>query len=308
MRLIVAALVLCTACAGGLGSRQPRPSFPAAGGVTHLEEDFEGFNFVHMFEQSWRPKNNQVRATLIILHGFKDHSDRYAELGNRLAQHGYAVHAFDLRGFGSSGGRRVYVESFNEYIEDLASYVEITRSRENGKPVFVLGQDLGGTIALQYVLERKPQLAGLVLSGTELRSGLSGFRRAMVSVVGTMLALLAVFSFDVDHLSQDRKVVQDCKDDALIDQGNGPARTERELLKTMDGISEHESELRLPTLILHGGADVIDNPEGSRELFQRASSEDKTLHVYDGMFHDLWREPAKEQVMQDLAGWLDTHL
>src|SRR5471030_1568858 len=292
MRLIVAALALCTACAGGFASRQPRPSVPAAGGVKHLEEDFEGYNHVRMFEQSWRPADNQIRATLIILHVFKDHGTRYNELGNRLAQHGYAVHAFDLRGFGSSGGRRVYVESFDEYIEDLTSYVDVTRARENGKPIFLLGHGLGGTIALEYVLEKKPQLAGLVLSGTALRSELSGFKRAMVGALGTFLALLAIFPLDVDHVSQDQKVVQACKDDPLIDQGNGPARTERELLNTMRKVVEHEGELRTPTLILHGGADVIDNPEGSRDLFKRANSEDKTLHVYDGMFHDLWREPA----------------
>src|SRR5471030_1556118 len=207
MRLISAALALCTACAGGFGFRQPRPVVAVATGVTHAEEAFEGYRFVRIFEQWWRPANAKVRGALVIVHGLKDHSTRYAELANRLAQHGYAVHAFDLRGFGSSGGRRVYVESFDEYIEDLTSYVDVTRARENGKPIFLLGHGLGGTIALEYVLEKKPQLAGLVLSGTALRSELSGFKRAMVGALGTFLALLAIFPLDVDHVSQDQKVV-----------------------------------------------------------------------------------------------------
>jgi acylglycerol lipase len=308
MRLAVAGLILTTACAGGYGVRQPRPRVPVAAGVKHVEEDFEGFKLVRMFEQSWRPANEQVRASLIIVHGFKDHGTRYNELANRLAQRGFAVHAFDLRGFGSSGGRRVYVESFDEYIEDLTSYVDITRARESGKPVFLLGHGLGGTIALEYVLQKSPQLAGLIVSGTPLRSTLSGFKRAMTRAAGTVLPLLAILSVDVEKVSQDREVVRACKEDPLIAQGNGPARTARELLSAMSHIGEQERELRTPLLILHGAADAISSPDGSRDLFERASSKDKTLHVYEGMFHDLWREPAREQVMGDLFAWLESHL
>jgi acylglycerol lipase len=276
-------------------------------GVTHAEENYDGYKFIRIFEQSWRPEDNQVRGVVIIVHGLKDHSTRYNELAGFLAQRGYAVHAFDLRGFGSSAGRRVYVDSFDEYLEDLASFVDTTRSREYGKPIFLLGHGLGGAIALEYVLSKKPELNGLVLSGAALKDDRSGFNRVMTRATGTVLSLLAIFSVDVDKLSQDPAVVQACKEDPLIDEGNGPARTARELLNAMAEIGEHESELRMPALILHGGADVIFDADGSRQLYERAASADKTLHVYDGLFHDLWREPLREQVVQDLVKWLDSH-
>lgn len=306
MRLTLALLLLCGACAGSIINRVPRPAVLVPGSVIHTEENYDGVNFIRIFEQSWRPADNNVRGAVIIVHGLKDHSTRYSELAILLALRGYAVHAYDLRGFGSSAGRRVYVESFGEYVEDLGNFVDTTRSREYGKPIFLIGHDLGATIALEYVLEKKPELAGLVLSGAALKDDHSAFKRLMIRAAGTMFSLLAVFSVDVDHLSQDPAVVQACKEDPFIEQGNGTARAARELLNAMTEIGARESELRMPALILHGGSDVIFKPEGSRELYERAASKDKTLHVYDGLFHDLWREPAKDQVMQDLLGWLDS--
>jgi alpha-beta hydrolase superfamily lysophospholipase len=308
MRCLAAVLALCTACAGGtLEGRRPRPAVPVVGGVQHEESAFEGYARVRIFEQWWKPAPGSVRATVVIVHGLKDHSTRYAELADRLAQHGYAVYALDLRGHGSSGGRRAYVESFEEYVDDLGTFVDEVQKREQGKPLFLLGHSMGGTIALDYLLEKKPQVAGVVLSGAALKVGLSGFKRTLTKAAGTVLPLLAILSVDVERLSRDPAVVRACKDDPLIEHGNGPARTARELLDAMDAVSQREKEVRVPLLILHGGDDAITEPEGSRELYERAGSQDKSLHVYDGMYHDIWREPARERVMDDLANWLDAH-
>jgi acylglycerol lipase len=64
-------------------------------------------------------------------------------------------------------------------------------------------------------------------------------------------------------------------------------------------------EVSVPLLAMHGGADLITPPDGSRELVQRARSADKTLKIYDGLYHDLLHEPEKQQVMTDVAAWMD---
>ena len=61
----------------------------------------------------------------------------------------------------------------------------------------------------------------------------------------------------------------------------------------------------LPLLVLEGGADAVTPPDGARQLFERVGSQDKTLRIFDGMWHDLWHEPGREQVMQELSDWLD---
>ena len=118
---------------------------------------------------------------------------------------------------------------------------------------------------------------------------------------------LAVFSLDLDKFSRNERVVQQCKTDALVDQGNGPARTAAQLIGAIQFIGEHMEEVTVPLLAMHGGADAITPPQGTRDLVERAHSADKTLKIYDGLYHDLLREPEKQQVMSDIAAWMDEH-
>jgi len=298
-------LVLATACAGGRFVRQPRPSAIDVEGVRHGEGTFQGVGGVELFEQWWLPEKGDPRAVLVIVHGLKDHSSRYAVLADRLAQHGYAVRAFDLRGHGSSEGRRVYVEEFDDYVQDLDKFVG--RARVENKPLFVLGHSMGGAISTTWVITRKPKLDGLLLSGAALKVDVSGFTSGVTRFFGVVLPRLAVFSLDLDKFSRDKSVIEQCENDPLVDQGNGPARTAAQLLKAIEYLGQHLEDVSVPLLAMHGGADVITPPDGSRELVRRASSADKTLKIYDGLYHDLLHEPEKEQVMSDIAAWLDAH-
>ncbi len=303
---ILAAVFLCAGCAGANYALKPRPVIAYANTVKHGQGTFKGFNDLELYEQWWQPDSGEARAVLVIVHGLKDHSARYAEFADRLAQHGYAVHAFDLRGHGSSEGRRVFINSFDEYTADLDT--EVKRARQEGKPLFVLGHSMGGAIATDWVLTRKPALAGLLLSGAALKVDISWFTSGTTRFLGTVFPLLAIFSLDLDKFSRDPSVVAQCKVDPLVDPGNGPARTARELLGAISFIGDHMEEVEVPLLAMHGGADVITPPEGSRELVKRARSADKTLKIYDGLYHDLLHEPEKEQVMNDISGWLDAHV
>ena len=296
-------LCLCVACAAPRFVVRPRPGVTLASGVEHGEGTFIGALGLKLYEQWWRPASHDPRAVLVIVHGLKDHSARYGEFADRLAQHGYEVRAFDLRGHGSSEGRRVYVSDFDEYPDDLETFVQ--RVRRPGKPLFVLGHSMGGAIATDWVLTRKPALSGLILSGAALRVDVSGFKISVTKILGKTLPRLAVFSLDLDKFSRNERVVQQCKTDALVDQGNGPARTAAQLIGAIQFIGEHMEEVTVPLLAMHGGADAITPPQGTRDLVERAHSADKTLKIYDGLYHDLLHEPEKQQVMSDIAAWMD---
>ena len=65
--------------------------------------------------------------------------------------------------------------------------------------------------------------------------------------------------------------------------------------------------LTVPFLVMHGTADRLTDPEGSRELHRLASSPDKTLKLYDGLVHNLLREPEGPTVFADVSAWLEAH-
>lgn len=307
--LLSATLMACQGCAHQTytAGRRGDPVTVSDPSITHAEGTFEGQGGMGLFEQSWRPA--QPRAVLVIVHGLKDHSSRYAATAEALAQRGYAVHAFDLRGHGNSAGDRVWVEKFDDYVADLAIFVDRVKAKEPGKPVFVMGHSMGGAIVTTYVLSRKPDIKGMVLSAPALKPGsdVSPFLIGTTRSLSGLFPHLGVLDLKNENFSRDPAVVAALSKDPLVEQGSGPARTAAELLNALETIGKNMEQVKVPFLVMHGTVDKLTNPEGSKELQSRAGSTDKTLKTYEGLAHDLLHEPEKAQVLSDLTSWLDAH-
>ena len=278
----------------------------AAQPLVHEEGRFAGAGGLELYDQAWRPAG-PARAVLVVLHGLKDHSSRYAALAQALVDRGFAVYAFDLRGHGESPGERVWVDSFDQYLDDLDAFMKLVRQREPGRPVFLFGHSMGGGIAALWTITRQPDLAGLVLSGPALKpgAGVSRFLIGATKILSAVAPHLKVLDLKDEDFSRDPAVVAAMKVDPLVDHKPGPARTAAELLRAFERIEAHMEDVRVPLLDMHGTEDRLTNPEGSRELVARASSKDKTLKLYPGLYHDLLHEPEKAQVMADMVAWLD---
>src|SRR5207244_6923598 len=98
------------------------------------------------------PAAGVARAHLLVIHGIAEHAGRHAHVASRLASAGIETYAFDLRGFGASGGRRAYVDRWSQYHDDLEDRLTAIRSEAGGQPVVLYGHSMGGLIALGYVL------------------------------------------------------------------------------------------------------------------------------------------------------------
>ena len=309
---LLSCLFVLAACQGprqaALPASESSRAYSALAGreVSHEQSTFEGTGGLRLFAQSWRPANEEPRAVLVVVHGLKDHSSRYGELAVRLVGEGFAVHAFDLRGHAHSEGVRVHIDSFEEYLTDLGLFLERVRAREPGKPVFLFGHSMGGAIVTLFTLEKKPDIQGLVLSAPALKPGadVSGALIATTRVVGGVLPNLKVLELDPKQFSRDPEVVKENETDPLVFQQGGPARTASRLLSALDTLSERMEEVSTPVLVMHGTADTVTDPEGSKALVQKARAKDKTLKLYDGLFHDLLHEPEKAQVLGDVVQWL----
>jgi acylglycerol lipase len=110
--------------------------------------------------------------------------------------------------------------------------------------------------------------------------------------------------FGFSRVSRDPQVVAGMKNDPLVFHGRFPARTGAEILRAASLLRSRLETIELPFLLMHGTADLVTDVAGSRELHARARSADKTLKLYEGLYHDLVHEPEKEQVMADLIEWL----
>jgi alpha-beta hydrolase superfamily lysophospholipase len=294
-----------TACASP--PTLPARSVPAASAspsVKHDEGFFAGSGGMQLYEQSWHPQG-ESRAALVVVHGLRDHSSRYAGLAARLVEQGDAVYAFDLRGHGQSAGMRVDIESFDDYLDDLDIFLERVHAREPKNPVFVLGYSMGGAIVTLYAIKRDPHdIRGLLLGGAALRVDAPSPLLFGTRVFATLAPRMGLFNLEVHDFSRDPAVVAANLADPLIYQEGAPVHTAEELVHAIDDIDEHMQRVTLPLLIMHGSADKVTPPEGSKELARRARSWDKTLDIYDGLYHDLLHEPEKDRVMGDIAQWI----
>jgi acylglycerol lipase len=196
----------CAAPAYVAGRRVAPPVPPE---VEHAEGRLDAKDGVSLLVQSWRPKQGEVKAVVVVVHGLKDYSDRYAGFAHALTQHGYAVHALDLRGHGDSGGDRVWVERFSDYLDDLQRFVEKVQAEEPGKPLFLFGHSMGGAVVTLFTLTRHPKAAGLVLSGAALKADAPALLRGSVHFFSVVAPKLAVFELKDEQFCRDEKVVAD---------------------------------------------------------------------------------------------------
>jgi acylglycerol lipase len=277
-------------------------------GVEHREEFFEGARGVKLYAQWWRPRTGTPRGALVVVHGLRDYSARYGELAERLAKDGIAVYAADLRGHAHSAGKRVSIQTFDDYLDDLDILVRRTQQREPHTPVYLFGFSMGGAIAADYAITYHPDLQGLILAGAALDTDASGLKIASTKAVSSINPDAGLFSLDPHDFSRDPQVVDLNLHDPLVYQDGAPVHTAVELLAAIDTIQARMHEIDLPILVLHGKEDKVVPMRGSVALYAAAKSTDKTLTLYDGLYHDLLHEPEKLRVEGDIEKWLLAHL
>lgn len=269
--------------------------------------ELEGTKGVALAWQAWLP-DDDPKAVVILSHGLAEHSGRYAHVATCLVGHGYGVYALDHRGHGRSQGRRAQIDRMAYVVDDLHTFVGLVRSEQPAKPQFLLGHSVGGAVAVNYALEHPDELAGLVLSApavvienapaVQVRAG------KILSAIAPGFPLLAL---DGTAVSRDTAVVHAYDTDPLNYRGKIPVRTLAELVDTAEKLPDRLGDLRLPILLLQGTADRLVPLSASRLVHDRVSSPDRTLRLYEGLYHEVFNEPERDQVLADLCDWLERH-
>lgn len=271
------------------------------------EIDYFPSDGVELFEQRWTPEGNATAAVLLV-HGYAEHSERYVHVAQFLTDRGYAVEAYDLRGHGRSEGVRVFIRSVDEHLADLQNMLSRVRERHPRLPLFLLGHSMGGVIVTLFVIRTKPDVRGVVLSGPALSSKRKTprFVQRLFLIIGRLFPRLPLGKLASADVSRDPDVVKAYDADPLVYRKGMPAGTLAAMIRAGREIhAAMEDFAAAALLLLHGAEDNLTDPEGSRELFERASTVDKEIKVYPEVFHEIFNEPEREQVLADLAGWLD---
>ncbi len=249
----------------------------------------------------WRAE--QPWAAMLLLHGIAEHSGRYERVGEQLAAAGIEVIAIDHRGFGLSGGRRAYLGSFREFVDDVED--QLVQVRSLALPTVLCGHSMGGLIGLSYVLEMRPAPDALALSGPALGANVPAPLRALLPVLARHAPRLRVPTpVKPEQLATDPKVAEAYFADPLVVTRTTPALGNA-MLTQIDWANAHLPALVVPTFVQHGGVDTLV-PTASTEPL--ASLPGVRRVVYPGLGHEIYNEPSGAAVVQDLIDWLRTTL
>ena len=250
----------------------------------------------------------EMVARLVVVHGYGEHSARYAEFMRWMAARGVACHSFDFRGHGRSSGRRGFVRRWGEYVDDLRMVLAQPEVRGDA-PLFVLGHSHGGLVVIAAAIEGVPELAnvrGVVLTNPYLRNAVPvGVHRRFAARVIDPFLPWARFSsrVRVDWLTSDPRMQQETIDDPLCHKCATP-RWFLTMREAQRRAMEQASIFRLPMLMMVGERDRVAHPDASRRFFEAVGSADKSLKVYPDMVHELLRESERERVFGDVLEWM----
>ena len=277
--------------------------------MRHEEGFFQGIRNTRIYHQCWLP-DGEVRAVLLIVHGLGEHSGRYMNLVNHFIPLGYAVYGLDQPGHGKSEGMRKNIERFEDYADTLKVYLTSVQQRQPGKLVVLVGHSMGELIGAFYLLDHQAEVAGAVLSGiiAKVPANTSPATVALGKMLSGIAPRLRFLALDIPGLCRDPSVVQAYIDDPLVYCGKATVRLAAELLRATQHIQAEAATIRLPVLLLQGSADRIVDPEGARMLYDAVGSEDKTLKIYDEMYHEVYNEPERATVLHDVEIWLEARV
>lgn len=269
---------------------------------------FVGVRGLRIQHRTWVPAGPPI-GVVIIAHGFAEHGGRYAHVAARLVAEGVAVRAADHRGHGLSGGKRTSVVRFDDYVDDLATVVESARREWAPRRVILLGHSMGGLIALRLAVRANVPFDGLVVSAP---AACPRDVSRLTLMVGRALSRLApntgVLRLPLNRISRDPAVVDAYNHDPLVFRTPIRARLGAEMLSAMDRVDAGLPGLRTPLLVMQGTADGLVDPGCGPHVYERAGATDKTLKMYDGLWHEIFNEPERDHVLDDLATWVGAHL
>lgn len=311
-------LLLLAVIMSGCATLHRPDVIPAAETNRYSEEVFYNDQGLKLFARTWNPEGS-ARANIVILHGTALHSGIYEPVAEKLTAAGYRVFAYDMQSWGRSQGKGAdgYVDNFDDYAKDLYRVLNKMRIRYPGTPNFVLGESLGGTVALYGVLKKQLWFDGIITSAAGYKPNPEVLGLRPPSFVSSMNMTLAKWAGQgtpnmplLDANLGIRMVVENddlqakLLADPYVSHGWLPVAYGSTLAEASEYIDEHLEDLNLPILLLQGEHDMLVPVSSSQEIYDRCKSSIKHIDVYDSP-HTVLLEKAQGQAVRDMVEFLN---
>lgn len=260
-----------------------------------------------LFLREWSPET-EPKSVICLIHGLGEHSGRFSHVADAMTAQGFAVLAMDLRGHGRSLGRRGDTPSYEALLNDVYLLIAEARLRFPKLPVFLYGHSMGANLVLNYVLRRRPEVTGVIVTGPWLRLTRKppvlqmAFARLMVHLYPSLTQSNGLNPIGLSH---DPKIAEAYTYDPLV-HDKITLRLFFAIHNAGEWALRHAREFAPPLLIMHGSDDPITSSEASKEF--GSNSMGCTLKIWDGLYHEIHNEPEKNDILETIVHWIDERL
>jgi alpha-beta hydrolase superfamily lysophospholipase len=272
--------------------------------MTHTELHWKSRDGLGFYALEW-PIDVKPKGIICLVHGYGEHINRYHHVAAAFNEAGYAMLGFDLRGHGQSEGPRGHTPSYDQLMDDIADLLIQAEKRHPGIPKFIYGHSMGGNLAINYVLRRKSDLAGAIITGPWLKLAFQP-PTSQVILARIMNSIAPGFTqtsaLNAGNLSHDPEIVKAYETDPLV-HGHISARLFLSIYESGLWALDHAAELSIPMLLMHGAVDPITSAEASREFAKKAGQKVNFI-PWENLYHEIHNELNKSEVLQSMTSWL----
>jgi alpha-beta hydrolase superfamily lysophospholipase len=249
------------------------------------------------------------RAVIVALHGFNDYSNAFDGPAQIWADAGIVTYAYDQRGFGGAIQPGLWAGT-ERMTADAALAVKLVAARHPGVPVFLVGESMGGAVALALMTGPKPpDIAGTILVAPAVRG------RDAIGLVASATLWFATHTvpwWEVTGRGLDIRPSDNIP--MLIALSRDPLVIKRTRVDTiyglvglMDQALAAAPHLPRPTLVLYGTHEEVISAEAA-DAFLAALPKDGAapirVAIYEGGYHMLLRDLGGRRVIDDIAAWI----
>lgn len=240
------------------------------------------------------------RCVAVIVHGLCEHQGRYDYLAARFHENGIGTYRFDHRGHGRSGGEIAYYTDFNEMLDDVNVIVDMAIAENPGKPVFLVGHSMGGfAVSLFGVKYPDKRIAGIVTSGAVTHDS----KRLISSMPTTFDPHLQLPNELGSGICSVPEVVEWYAQDPY-NRKTFSAGLCYALIAGWEWFQAKECEFAYPVLMLHGEADGLVSVQDTYTFFAAAASKDRQMKIYGNLYHEIFNEYSRDEVIGDAMRWI----
>ncbi|CAI5747533.1 unnamed protein product [Peronospora destructor] len=275
------------------------------------------------------PTSASLRGVVLFLHGIGEHSLRFTHVYNHLCVNGYGVIAYDMLGHGQSEcekpGLRAHGSKLQFFVDDTNQFVTAAKSAVYSKmlpegasdpSLIIMGISFGALVALHTILSEIHHFSGCVLTSpaiaVEYTPALSIMEMVSKPLVWMCPTARLVVGVNINGLTRDPEFLKDYKLDPLSVTDNLTVLMAVQVslgmtqLQRNKQIEDKKSTFcNVPLLVLQGTEDKVTSVTAVKDFVGRAANKDKELKLFLGLYHCLYNEPEKQQVMDYASDWLN---